>query len=567
MYFTKRLVFTILLSFATIINSSQESYPQNYFTKPLDNTLILSGNFGELRSNHFHSGIDIKTQKKEGLAVYSSADGSVSRVKISHGGFGKALYIDHPNGFTTVYGHLKNFSEKIEDYVKKIQYEKKMYEVDLYLNKRDLMVKQNEIIAFSGNTGGSTGPHLHYEIRNSTNQKPLNPLLFGLNVDDSKRPEIKSIYLYNNLDFNNYRSINPNKLNLKKVNDSIYITSEAFVENKFGFGVNIFDRQDLANNKNGVYKILSFVDNNLVSSIKFDAFSFEESILINTLIDYKHYSKTKEKIIKLFKTKGNKLSIYDKHIYEFIDSNLIKSEYRIKLSDLKNNNIYIVIPLKKLNTSSENKKESIKRYNKEIINNNKYNLKSGEKEVIIPKNTFLKNVDLDIIFLKDTLKLINPYVPVFKNITIKFPNDSSEKGNYLANLDNKQNETFVTSNLDIDGNFYVKTKKLGTFFVKKDTVGPKIKSKNFNNNDWILEKEYLKFKIFDNDSGIKKYSGEINGKWVLFEYEYKKDELSYKFDKYYDLNTKNEVVIYVEDMVGNKSIYKSIFYRKSNLTQ
>ena len=348
MYFTKRLVFTILLSFASIINSSQESYPQNYFTKPLDNTLILSGNFGELRSNHFHSGIDIKTQKKEGLAVYSSADGSVSRVKISHGGFGKALYIDHPNGFTTVYGHLKNFSEKIEDYVKKIQYEKKMYEVDLYLNKKDLVVKQNEIIAFSGNTGGSTGPHLHYEIRSSANQKPLNPLLFGLNVDDSKRPEIKSIYLYNNLDLNNYRSINPNKLNLKKVNDSIYITSEAFVENKFGFGVNIFDRQDLANNKNGVYKILSFVDNNLVSSIKFDAFSFEESILINTLIDYKHYSQTKEKIIKLFKTKGNKLSIYDKHIYEFIDSNLIKSEYRIKLSDLKNNNIYIVIPLKKL---------------------------------------------------------------------------------------------------------------------------------------------------------------------------------------------------------------------------
>jgi len=567
MYFTKRLVFTILLSFASIINSSQESYPQNYFTKPLDNTLILSGNFGELRSNHFHSGIDIKTQKKEGLAVYSSADGSVSRVKISHGGFGKALYIDHPNGFTTVYGHLKNFSEKIEDYVKKIQYEKKMYEVDLYLNKKDLMVKQNEIIAFSGNTGGSTGPHLHYEIRYSANQKPLNPLLFGLNVDDSKRPEIKSIYLYNNLDFNNYRSINPNKLNLKKVNDSIYITSEAFVENKFGFGVNIFDRQDLANNKNGVYKISSFVDNNLVSSIKFDAFSFEESILINTLIDYKHYSETKEKIIKLFKTKGNKLSIYDKHIYEFIDSNLIKSEYRIKLSDLKNNNIYIIIPLKKLNTNSENKKESIKRYNKEIINNNKYNLKYGEKEVIIPKNTFLKNVDLDIIFLKDTLKLINPYIPVFKNISIKFPNVYSEKGNYLANLDNKQNETFVTSNLDMDGNFYVKTKKLGTFFVKKDTVRPKIKSKNFNNNDWIPEKEYLKFKIFDNDSGIKKYSGEINGKWVLFEYEYKKDELSYKFDKYCDLNTKNEVVIYVEDMVGNKSIYKSIFYRKSNLSQ
>ncbi|MFL2639347.1 MAG: M23 family metallopeptidase [Flavobacteriaceae bacterium] len=321
----------ILFFLVPMTNVSQEKYPQNYFTQPLKNELILSGNFGELRSNHFHSGIDIKTQKKQGLNVHSSAEGFISRIKISHGGFGKALYIDHPNGFTTVYGHLKNFNKKIESFIKKIQYQKKSYEIDMYLNKNNLLVEKNEIVAFSGNTGSSTGPHLHFEIRSSKNQKPLNPLLFGFSVDDMRRPEIKSIYLYNNIDFNNYRSINPNKLNLKKVNDSIYITNEALVENKFGFGVNIFDRQDLANNKNGVYKILSFVDNNLVSSIKFDGFSFEESILINTLIDYKHYSETKEKIIKLFKTKGNKLSIYDKYIYEFIDSNLVKSEFRIKL--------------------------------------------------------------------------------------------------------------------------------------------------------------------------------------------------------------------------------------------
>ena len=554
----------ILFFLVPITNISQEKYPQNYFSQPLKNELILSGNFGELRSNHFHSGIDIKTQKKQGLNVHSSAEGFISRIKISHGGFGKALYIDHPNGFTTVYGHLKNFNKKIESFIKKIQYQKKSYEIDMYLNKNDLLVEKNEIVAFSGNTGSSTGPHLHFEIRSSKNQKPLNPLLFGFRVDDMRRPEIKSIYLYNNIDFNNYRSINPNKLNLKKVNDSIYITNEALVENKFGFGVNIFDRQDLANNKNGVYKILSFVDNNLVSSIKFDGFSFEESILINTLIDYKHYSETKEKIIKLFKTKGNKLSIYDKYIYEFIDSNLVKSEFRIKLSDLKNNNIYIIIPIKKLNKNSENKKDIIKRYNKEIINNNKYNFKSGKKEVTIPKNTFLKNVDLKIEFLVDSLKLINPYIPVFKNITIKFPNTDPKKGNYLANIDNKKNESFISSNTNSEGNFYVKTKKLGTFFVKKDTINPTIKIKNFKSENLNTNQKYLKFKILDNESGIKKYSGKINGKWTLFEYEYKKDEISYMFDKYYEPKLKNEVEITVEDMVGNKSVLKTIFYKNLN---
>ena len=554
----------ILFFLVPITNISQVKYPQNYFSQPLKNELILSGNFGELRSNHFHSGIDIKTQKKQGLNVHSSAEGFISRIKISHGGFGKALYIDHPNGFTTVYGHLKNFNKKIESFIKKIQYQKKSYEIDMYLNKNDLLVEKNEIVAFSGNTGSSTGPHLHFEIRSSKNQKPLNPLLFGFRVDDMRRPEIKSIYLYNNIDFNNYRSINPNKLNLKKVNDSIYITNEALVENKFGFGVNIFDRQDLANNKNGVYKILSFVDNNLVSSIKFDGFSFEESILINTLIDYKHYSETKEKIIKLFKTKGNKLSIYDKYIYEFIDSNLVKSEYRIKLSDLKNNNIYIIIPIKKLNKNSENKKDIIKRYNKEIINNNKYNFKSGKKEVTIPKNTFLKNVDLKIEFLVDSLKLINPYIPVFKNITIKFPNTDPKKGNYLANIDNKKNESFISSNTNSEGNFYVKTKKLGTFFIKKDTINPIIKIKNFKSEDFITNQKYLKFKIRDNESGIKIYSGKINGKWMLFEYEYKKDEISYMFDKYYEPKLKNEVEITVEDMVGNKSVLKTIFYKNLN---
>ena len=155
-------------------------------------------------------------------------------------------------------------------------------------------------------------------------------------------------------------------------------------------------------------------------------------------------------------------------------------------------------------------------------------------------------------------------VSLRKNITIKFPNTDPKKGNYLANIDNKKNESFISSNINSAGNFYVKTKKLGTFFVKKDTINPIIKIKNFKSENLITNQKYLKFKILDNESGIKKYSGKINGKWMLFEYEYKKDEISYMFDKYYEPKLKNEVEITVEDMVGNKSILKTIFYKNLN---
>ena len=152
---------TFLFLFVSININSQSNYPKDYFSNPLNIELILNGTFGELRPSHFHSGIDFKTKFKEGLDVFSSGEGYVSRISIKHGGFGKALYINHPNGYTTVYGHLKKFNKKIEDYIKRIQYEKKSYQIEHYLKQGILKIDKNEKIAFSGNTGSSFGPHLH----------------------------------------------------------------------------------------------------------------------------------------------------------------------------------------------------------------------------------------------------------------------------------------------------------------------------------------------------------------------------------------------------------------------
>ena len=544
---------------------SQDKYPENYFSKPVEIPLILSGSFGELRSNHFHSGIDIKTQSKQGLNIVSSADGYVSRIKIAHGGFGKAIYVNHKNGYTTVYGHLKKFNTEIENYIKKIQYRRESYEVDVYLNENTLNVYKNQIIAFSGNTGGSSGPHLHYEIRKTSNQKPLNPLLFGMEVKDTRRPEIKNLFIYNDVD-TNFNNLTANKLKLTKLNDSVFNSNEININGLTGFGINVIDKQDLANNKNGVYKISTYYNNQLVNSILYDGFLFEESILINTLIDYKYYLNNKERIIKLFKSPGNTLSFYENLNNGLINKTKGYSEFKIKISDIKNNNTYVIIPLnseKKLIQQNKKVKSKIK-YNKLINNDLESNFNIENYQINISKNTFLKNVNLLIELKNDSLKVINPTIPVFKNIKIVFPNYFNKKGNYLANMDQNNNEYFITSKLNSKNNFETKTKRLGTFFIKNDSVLPLIKSLSFKKGDWISNKNKIKFKILDKETGIKKYRGSINGKWVLFEYEYKKDEISYSFDQYYIEKSRNEVEIYVEDMVGNINILKTSFYRKAN---
>ena len=551
----------IIFSIIPWLIHAQTKYPTNDFSNPLEIPLILNGNFGESRSNHFHSGIDIKTQLKEGLKVFSVAKGNISRIKIAHGGFGKAIYVSHPNGYTTVYAHLKKFNNSIEEFVKKIQYKKQSYEVDLYLNTSDLKVFNNEVIGFSGNTGSSSGPHLHFETRKTVNQKALNPLLFGIEIKDTRRPVVNSLYMYKKLKSGSISL--PYKVVLNKINDSTFATKKIKVNGLVSFGLSGFDRQDLAKNKNGIYEISTFLNENLINSMKFDSFFFEESIKINSLIDYSFFVENRKRILKLFLEDENDLSIYSTKNKGFVDVKQ-KTEllFKIVAKDIKGNSISINIPLDYENMvkATLTNSQGVS-YSKKIENIIENDFEFKNSHVNIPKNTFLKNRKIKIEHPNDTLKIINPYIPLYKNIKIKFKNPNNNKGNYLAVKDYNNKELFASSKLNPLNYFELKTKKFGLYFIKNDSLSPEISPLNFKNGDWVSNKKYLKFKILDKESGIKKYKGKINGKWMLFEYEYKKNLISYEFDSFYLSKSKNEVEIEVEDMVGNTLTKTFTFYR------
>jgi hypothetical protein len=328
--------------------SGQFAGPTADFRPPLDIPLILSGTFGELRSNHFHAGIDIKTQQRQGLPVYAVAEGTVSRIKISHWGYGKVIYIAHPNGYTTVYAHLQKFGRGIEEYVKKLQYQKQRYELEVFPKFGELTISRGDTIAYSGNTGGSAGPHLHFEIRNSLDEKPTNPLLYGLEVRDATNPAITGLFSYplsDDAQVNRYG--NRTKIRFRRQADGTYLADSVVASGLIGFGIEAYDRQDMAANKNGVYRMVQAVNGKTYTDMAFDAFSFGESRRINTLIDYSYYAHHRSRIQKLFRAPGNSLSLYTTLYNDGMIRVIPGQRYEVDLrvSDLAGNTTVLRIPV------------------------------------------------------------------------------------------------------------------------------------------------------------------------------------------------------------------------------
>lgn len=556
-----------ILFFSVLVITGQDKYPQDVFRSPMNIPLVLAGTFGELRSNHFHAGIDIKTQQRQGLPVHAIGNGTITRIKVGLWGYGKVIYIAHPNGYTSVYGHLQKFSPEIEAFIKKLQYEKKSYEVEVFPDYGDLKVQKDQVIAYSGNTGGSSGPHLHFEIRNSISEKPTNPLLYGLEVWDATNPTLVSLFAYplsENAQVNKSSEKIQIKFNRKK--DGSYMADKVYAYGTIGFGINAYDRQDLAANKNGVFSVQQIVNGKVYTDYNFESFSFKETRYINTLIDYDHYGKYNRRIQRLFMAPGNRLGIYNQ-IYNEGKINVkegLSYNVEIHIKDLADNLVKLIIPIEGKREQAVILKEE-KKTDYFIIARQPNNYDLGAAKVYFPANTFYENQYLDLQKGNDTVVIHNNRVPAHKNFTITFDvsrfSAQDRKKLFIARL-GKKNKVNYMNTFKRGSTFTTRTRNLGTYTLARDTIPPKIRTKNFREKQWLTNYRYLSLLISDDLSGIDTYSATLNGVWILMEYEPKTKTLTYNFDDKILNQTQCELKVIVTDNVGNTNTFTSTFYRK-----
>lgn len=544
---------------------AQEIVDKDYFRLPLDIPLQLSGNFGELRSNHFHAGFDFRTQQKEGLKVYAVADGYISRIKISTYGNGKTIYIDHPNGYTTVYGHLQRTNDFIEEYVKKAQYKEQSFEVEIRPNPDEFIVKKGDVIAFSGNTGSSEGPHLHFEFRDTKSEKVINPYLFGYNafMQDSKRPIVTNLYVYP-IDDKSVanQSKRPLLLNLTLQKDGTYLSEKVLADGKIGFGVQAHDVFDKSYDKYAIYQVESYLNGNPSFKCQFDTYSFDEMRYVNAYIDYYRYKTSKVKIQKLFMKTHFPLSIIKTNEANgVIDvTTNFSNSYKIVLSDFYGNKTQITIPIEYAKIESIISEE-VKKTNYFVKCKVDANFEKDNFAVFFPAGTFYDDFYLDFDVKDNVMTVHNDLTPVHQNFLVTIT-DSSKNNDDKTFIASYKNGKYSYNNTKRkDNTFTTYTKKLGQFTLYKDTISPKIKISKPIEGQWISGQKTIQLNISDELSGIQSYNGYINNKWVLFEYENKANKITHYIDDAFMNEGENELKVVVTDNVGNSTIFETHFFR------
>jgi hypothetical protein len=563
----------LIISVLSFSVSFAQDFPKDYFQSPLDIPLFLSGNFGELRSNHFHAGLDIKTQGVEGQKVLSVADGYVSRIKVSPNGYGNAIYVTHPNGYTSVYGHLKKYNDKITEYVKENQYRKESFAIQLFPPPFKFQLKKGDLIAYSGNTGGSGGPHLHFEIRDTKTEHPHNPLFFGFDIKDNIKPDIYALTVYPMNDSSFVNGVNKTiRLKASGSNGIYKLTPNrpVLLDGEFGFGIETVDRMNGTGNKYGLHNIQLSISDQIIYEQQIDEFAFHEGRFINSHVDYKTYRKSRRRVQKSFQQPGNKLRIYKKSENNGI-INVTKNEIgKYKVSDLFGNYSELQFKIEKhdfTNKPNSNLKSKAVKY---------FNHK--ERNTFVEKNLL---VDLPAYVLYDDIYfeyreeepilgsispiywIHNHYTPLHKHISLSIkmpPLDSKikDKAYIFSTIDGKSK--YAEGGKWNGNNITVKTRSFGGYGVAVDTLKPSIKPVNIFNGANMRGKWSISVVIKDHQSGIASYRGTVDGKWILMQYDAKNKKIAYYFDENVGPG-KHLFELEIKDKVGNTKNYSASFTR------
>jgi len=538
-------------------------HSQNYdFQKPISVPLSISAYFGDLRPNHFHMGIDYRVG--EGNNLHSIDDGYVARVRVSPYGYGKVVYINHPNGITSVYAHCSAFIGKLDTIVTNAKKSQVNNEIELFLGPTDVPMKKGEIFALSGNTGSSTGPHLHFELRETETDAALNPLLYGLGNKDNSRPTISSIKIYG---ISKEGYLIPNKSKTFTVTNgrltagkALEIPSNfALMNGRLGFGVSGYDSHSTGSC--GLFENKISCNNNLLFHSKLDKVSFEETRYINSYKDYPSY-KSGSKIHKLFKNKMNRLNTYITNEIGGIkvypcDSIPIEIETVDAFSNSQKINFSLQIAGGEMDTTKVFFPESAY-----WIPNRKYQIELKNGQLTIDSLSLYEPLKKSITDNGTSIKIgdLNHAIqsPILLKLKQEMPTNIPYEKFFIGYSDGTKTEYIET--IHEKDFLHAKILKFGTYKVICDTTKPTIKATNYTKSSFSGSKKKLVWQISDNESKIKKYDVYINDIWTPANYEYKTKQLDATFEC---LNIQVDCLrIEVTDVCGNKRILESDIHFK-----
>jgi hypothetical protein len=562
-----------LVATASLIGIAQPEVPQDYFRSPVDIPIVLSGTFGEPRSTDFHSGLDIKTQGREGLKIYAIADGYISRIKISPWGFGHALYIKHPNGYESVYAHLSAYRDDIADLARSVQYEQRSFEIEYYPEPGAYPVNKGEAIAYSGNSGSSGGPHLHFEIRDSL-ERPYNPLLFGYDVPDTRPPAIHNLAFYR---MDRLRFLSDSEILTASASGSHYIVNGGGLikvnTDKLGLGVHTYDQLNGASNKNGVYAIELLDGEELIYQYRMDRLAFTETRYVHCHMDAKERDKNGRSIHRCYKLPGDELSVYaqtlNDGVVDISDGGV--HDLTIKVFDFKGNTSTLKLKVQKDDAASFFNVGSLT-YD-QILSHKTDNLVETEGFILdVPAGILFDTLHLSYkqktatsnAILSSVFTIGDEYVPAFDWFNLALAYDvrkyQVEPSKVLLVVKDHKGRVKGRGGYYEGGMIHGEVREFGQFYLLSDTTPPVITPLDIYDGKNLPGQSAINFAVTDNLSGLDTFYATIDGEWALLEYDPKRNKLTHKFEP----NLKqglHKLVIEVYDERQNNSTYSINFKR------
>ncbi len=546
-----------------------QPYPQGYFRTPLDLPPDASGTFGELRSNHFHAGTDYRTNQRVGYPLYAVADGTISRIRVQIGGGGNIVYIDHPNGYTSVYMHMHRFNDMIGQAVKDLQYSEQRFDVDVKPEKGRLPVKKGDVIGLAGNSGSSGGPHLHFELRDTQTEAPINSQLFGLTIPDRVPPAISGITVYDLGDVPFSEHTPRRHLRIQGSGGTYSLSPDQIipVSGKTGFGIITTDQSSTSTFRNGVYSIELLLDDQPVYTAVWEKFFFADSRAINSHIDYPHYILKNQRIQKSFIEPGNPLTIYrdtpNRGIIELSNDTVHRLTYRVRDVAGNTSTLSFRVQRRTLQQTAANPTTgtTLFPFDKENL------FKTDILELTLPANTLYSDLYFNYTIGNKPAggysamhHVHNRMTPVHTGYSLAIKPDAGLPPHLYAKALIVDSRGHSHGGRYENGFVRVTARSLGSFYVGIDTIAPVIRPINISQGKSLAGISTINFKISDNLSGIQSFNGYIDDQWVLMEYDPKAASLWHEFDKNLSKG-KHRFRLVVTDWKDNEQVFEADFLK------